>query len=90
MQAGVEALGLSNMTSYGIVDIDWTGCGVGKTLLRQKKGTTISGVEITNNVVIVGHLEDGSLILDVHLTKQKRASLEKAIKDLVEAADKEV
>ena len=90
MQAGVEALGLSNMTSYGIVNIDWTGCGVGKTLLRQKKGTTVSGVEITNNVVIVGHLGDGSLLLDVHLTKQKRASLERAIRELVEAADKEV
>jgi len=81
---GVEPVLVSNMIPFDVTNVDWTGCGVGRTVLRQKHWTTTIPLEMTNTIVMAGYLDDGSLLLDLHLTKAKRVALEKAIETLLQ------
>ena len=73
----------SNMIPYNIANVDWTGCGVGKTLVRHKDWRNGIAIDVTDAIMIVGYMEDGGLLLDVHLTERKRAALEEGIRNLV-------
>ena len=89
-----ENLAMSNMSVARIVDIDWSGLTraeegktTGKTVCRYKKLLTDSPVLIGNLVTIAGRRADGSLVLDVILTKRKMKALKDGLNHLIHRSD---
>ncbi|KAF8158461.1 hypothetical protein B0H34DRAFT_656837 [Crassisporium funariophilum] len=80
-----DTINLTNMSIANIVNIDWTGAGSGRTLCRYKSVLNEhSPIQLTNITAIVGYLDDGTLLLDVHYPRRRLDKLEGAMRRLIE------
>ncbi|KAF8907685.1 hypothetical protein CPB84DRAFT_1725481 [Gymnopilus junonius] len=75
-----ENLGITNMTNGRIVNIDWTGLGGGKTIVRYKSTIRSSSAPFSNWITIAGRLGDGRIMLDVVLNTSKLKALENEVR----------
>ncbi|KAJ2914461.1 hypothetical protein MD484_g5926, partial [Candolleomyces efflorescens] len=81
-----ESLTVSNVSASRILESDWSATGAKRTLCGYRYQLTPTEVLFTNAIYIAGRLDDGSVVLDVALTKYRAALLEEEVKRLTELA----
>ena len=97
-EGNVEQLLMSNLSSFDVANVDWSGCLVdegdvlgankdvvhprGRTIFRVRDAIVPDGALSPDVIIIVGNLWDGTLLLDVALTEEKMVLLHRAIEAL--------
>ncbi|KAG6897674.1 hypothetical protein C0992_012423 [Termitomyces sp. T32_za158] len=66
-----ENVVVSNVSASRILESDWSAIGAARTVCGYRYQLTPKEVLITNAVYIAGRLDDGSLVLDVSLSKER-------------------
>ncbi|KAG5353634.1 hypothetical protein C0989_004315 [Termitomyces sp. Mn162] len=64
-----ENIVVSNVSASRILESDWSAIGAVRTLCGYRYQLTPNEILVTNTVYIAGRLEDGSVVLDVSLSK---------------------
>ncbi|KAJ2928501.1 hypothetical protein H1R20_g8575, partial [Candolleomyces eurysporus] len=77
-----DSLTVSNVSASRILESDWSATGAKRTLCGYRYQLTPTEVLFTNAIYIAGRLDDGSVVLDVALTKVRVALLEEEVKKL--------
>ncbi len=79
-----ETFFLSNVSSTRILEADWTGVGASRTVCGYRYSLMPRGSPFSNAVLISGRLPDGSVVLDVTLSRARLRSVETELKRLSE------
>ncbi|KAF9558209.1 hypothetical protein CPC08DRAFT_709755, partial [Agrocybe pediades] len=66
-----ETLNISNVSASRILEADWKTLGAKRTICGYRYQATPTDVLFTNALYIAGRLDDGSVVLDVSLTKAR-------------------
>lgn len=74
-----ENVVVSNVSASRILESDWSPVGAVRTVCGYRYQLTPNEVLITNTVYISGRLDDGSVVLDVSLSKERIDSLVKGV-----------
>jgi len=75
---------MSNMCVGNILNVDWSGMGaVGRPICRYKDAHYGLPISLTDVITLTGYLEDGTLLLDVHLSRDRLSGITQAIERLV-------
>lgn len=81
-----ETFTVSNVSIARIVNIDWTGVGGRTTVSRYKYVLTDGPMFMSNILTIAGRGHDGSMIMDVVLSKNRLARIEAAVQELLSSS----
>ncbi|KAG6877864.1 hypothetical protein C0993_003070 [Termitomyces sp. T159_Od127] len=74
-----ENVVVSNVSASRILESDWSAIGAVRTVCGYRYQLTPNEVLITNAVYIAGRLDDGSVVLDVSLSKERIDLLVKGV-----------
>ncbi|KAG6916566.1 hypothetical protein DXG01_006337 [Tephrocybe rancida] len=77
--AAHENMVVSNVSASRILESDWSSIGAVQTLCGYRYQLTPNELLMTNNVYIAGRLDDGTVVLDVSLNKERVDLLAKEV-----------
>lgn len=83
-----ESLIVSNVSASRILESDWSAVGAIRTVCGYRYQLTPNELLLTNTVYIAGRLDDGSVVLDLSLNKDRMDLLTRAVSALQAAGQR--